>query len=97
MAELLKKISDEVFNRLRHIFRIRKLTPTETMRLMGMTDDDVAKMRAVGVSNSQIYKISGNGLVTNCVQYQMEHLYKCLVDNDYETTDEKMVREGYGV
>lgn len=59
MAELLKKIADEVFERLRHTFRIRKLSPSECMVLMGMTREDVEKMKAMGVSNSQIYKIAG--------------------------------------
>lgn len=76
---------------------IRKLTPTEAFRLMGMRDEDVEKCRAVGLSNSSLYKIAGNGLISNCVQYIMEHLYKAVVDSNYQTTDEKMVTDGYGV
>lgn len=76
---------------------IRKLTPTEAFRLQGMRDEDVEKCRAVGISNSSLYKIAGNGLVSNCVQYICEHLYKAIVDPDYQTTDEKAVADGYGV
>ena len=76
---------------------IRKLTPTEAFRLMGMRDEDVEKCRAVGISNSSLYKISGNGLITNAVQFIMEHLYKAVVDSNYQTTDEKAVADGYGV
>lgn len=76
---------------------IRKLTPTEAFRLQGMRDEDVEKCRAVGISNSSLYKIAGNGLVSNCVQYICEHLYKAIVDPNYQTTDEKAVADGYGV
>lgn len=78
-------------------FAIRKLTPEECFILMGMTKEDAEKCRAVGVSNSQLYKQAGNGLITNCVQYIIEHLYKSTVDKTYKTTDEQMVEDGYGV
>lgn len=77
--------------------KIRKLLPEECFILMGLTKEDCDKCRAVGVSDSQLYKIAGNGLICNCVAYIMEHLYKALGNEDYETTDEKMVRLGYGV
>ena len=77
--------------------KIRKLTPEETFLLMGATVEDCQKCKDAGVSNSQLYKQSGNGLISNCVQYLMEHLYKVVYDPNFETTDERMVREGYGV
>lgn len=45
-------------------FRIRKLTPRETWRLMGFSDDDFDKA-SQKVSNSQLYKQSGNSIVVN--------------------------------
>lgn len=77
--------------------RIRKLLPEECFELMGMTKEDCVKCRELGVSNSQLYKIAGNGLITNCVQLIMEHLYKVTEDNSYITTDERMVSDGYGI
>ena len=44
--------------------RIRKLTPIETGRLMGLTDEHIAKQRAV-MSNAQMYKQHGNGIVVD--------------------------------
>ena len=44
--------------------RIRKLTPLECWRLMGISDDDFYKAQAV-VSNSQLYKQAGNGIVVD--------------------------------
>jgi len=68
---------------------IRKLLPEECFILQGMTVEDVEKCRAMGISNVQLYKIAGNGLTTNCVQFLMEHLKKTYKPN-YKTTDEIM-------
>lgn len=43
-------------------YRIRKLTPRECGRLMGVSDTDIDKMLDV-VSNSQAYKQYGNSIV----------------------------------
>ena len=43
-------------------YRIRKLTPRECGRLMGVADTDIDKMLDV-VSNSQAYKQYGNSIV----------------------------------
>ena len=45
-------------------FRIRKLTPKENWRLMGFSDDDFDRA-SQRVSNSQLYKQSGNSIVVN--------------------------------
>lgn len=45
------------------IYRIRKLTPRECFRLMGVSDSDVDKIKAAGVSESQQYKMAGNSIV----------------------------------
>ena len=45
-------------------FRVRKLTPKETWRLMGFDDDSFNKA-AQQVSNSQLYKQSGNSIVVD--------------------------------
>jgi len=44
-------------------FRIRKLTPKECFRLMGVNDKDIDKIQAAGVSNSGQYKLAGNSIV----------------------------------
>lgn len=45
-------------------YRIRKLTPRECGRLMGVSDEDIDKMEAVN-SNSQLYKQFGNSIVVD--------------------------------
>jgi DNA (cytosine-5)-methyltransferase 1 len=53
--------------------RIRRLTPTECERLMGLEDGWTAKGivdgREVDISDTQRYKMCGNGVVVNCVDY----------------------------
>lgn len=43
--------------------RVRKLTPRDCMRHMGVSDEDFDKMRAAGISDTQLYKLAGNSIV----------------------------------
>lgn len=45
-------------------YRIRKLTPRECGRLMGVDDEDISKMEQVQ-SNAQLYKQFGNSIVVD--------------------------------
>lgn len=47
--------------------RIRKLTPRETRRLMGFSDEDFDKAQKVN-SDSQLYKQAGNSIVVNVLE-----------------------------
>lgn len=71
--------------------RIRKLTPKECHRLMGFDDIDVDRCKAVGMSDAQGYKQSGNSIVTNVIALIAEHFYKAQYDESYKCLDEKMV------
>lgn len=46
-------------------FRIRKLTPRECFRLMGVDDKDIDKIQDAGISNSAQYKLAGNSIVVD--------------------------------
>lgn len=74
-------------------YRIRKLTPRECYNLMGFTFSDCDRAAAVGISNSQLYRQAGNGIVTNCVELLFEHLCKSQYDSNFECYDEKFSRE----
>lgn len=50
------------------IYRIRKLTPRECFRLMGVSDVDVDKIRDAGISESQQYKMAGNSIVVSVLE-----------------------------
>lgn len=49
-------------------YRIRKLTPKEALRLMGVSDEDIAKMKSAGISDSQLYKLAGNSIVVDVME-----------------------------
>lgn len=56
-------------------FRIRKLTPRECWRLMGIDDEYFDKAQQVN-SNSQLYKQAGNGIVVDVLYYIFKQLFK---------------------
>ena len=72
-------------------YRIRKLTPIECFKLMGMTKEDCEKAAAVGTSNTQLFRCAGNGLITNCITLIMEHLFKAQYDSEYKCFDERFL------
>lgn len=47
--------------------RIRKLTPKECMRLMGFTDDDYNSLKDINLSDSAIYHVAGDSIITTCL------------------------------
>lgn len=62
--------------------RIRKLTPKECFRLMGVDDVDIDKMQASGLSNSAQYKLAGNSIVVDVLY----HIFrKMFVETDRDT------------
>ena len=56
-------------------YRIRKLTPRECFRLMGMRDDDINKIQAAGISNTQQYKMAGNSIVVDVLEAIFKNLF----------------------
>jgi DNA (cytosine-5)-methyltransferase 1 len=56
-------------------YRIRKLTPRECFRLMDVSDEDIDKIQAAGISKSQQYKLAGNSICTNVLYYIFESLF----------------------
>lgn len=55
--------------------RIRKLTPKETFRLMGFSDNDFDAAQNADISNSQLYKQAGNSIVVDVLYYIYRELY----------------------
>lgn len=50
-------------------YRIRKLTPRETGRLMGVDDQDITTMLTCGLSDNALYKMYGNSIVVDVLQH----------------------------
>lgn len=55
--------------------RIRKLTPRECFRLMGVDDADIDTIQAAGISNSQQYKMAGNSIVVDVLYYIFANMF----------------------
>jgi DNA (cytosine-5)-methyltransferase 1 len=63
--------------------RIRKLTPRECFRLMGVDDSDIDKIQAAGISDTQQYKLAGNSIVVDVLY----HIFrKMFIDNETDKT-----------
>ena len=62
-------------------YRIRKLTPKECWRLMGISDNDFEKAQEVN-SNTQLYKQAGNAIVVDVLEAIFANMF------DLEETDE---------
>ena len=77
--ELCPPITANSFQENNHLLsglRIRKLTPLECWRLMGISDEDFCKAQASGMSNAQLYKQAGNGIVVNVFEAILRNLFK---------------------
>ena len=55
--------------------RIRKLTPKECWRLMGISDEDFEKAQGVN-SNTQLYKQAGNAIVVDVLEAIFTNMFK---------------------
>ena len=55
-------------------FRVRKLTEREYWRLMGFTDEQIDKVKAIGMSKSQMYKQAGNSIVVDVLYYIFKNM-----------------------
>lgn len=56
-------------------YRIRKLTPRECFRLMGVLDDDINKIQAAGISQTQQYKMAGNSIVVDVLYHIFRKMF----------------------
>jgi site-specific DNA-cytosine methylase len=54
--------------------RIRRLTPLECCRLQTIPEAETEKILSSGVSDSQIYKMLGNGWTVDVIAYILKHL-----------------------
>jgi DNA (cytosine-5)-methyltransferase 1 len=66
-------------------YRIRKLTPKECWRLMGVKDEDFEKV-AKNQSNSSLYHLAGDSIVTTCLMA----IFGQMTDIDYKEKLKKL-------
>lgn len=61
-------------------FRIRRLTPKEAFKFMGLNDGDISKIIKSNIPVTQLYKLAGNSIVVPV----LENIFKNLLQ-DYIT------------
>ena len=61
-------------------YRIRKLTPRECFRLMKVSDEDIDKIKAAGISDTQQYKMAGNSIVVSVLEGIFTQMFRKDVD-----------------
>ena len=72
-------------------FGIRKLTPRECFRLMGVVEEDIDKLFATDengrrlISNSAMFRLAGNSIVVGCLSAIYETIF---IKKDLEPVDE---------
>lgn len=69
-------------------FRIRKLTPRECLRLMGLSDNDISKIQSTGLSDSSLYKLAGNSIVKQCLDYLHINMFTDNIDKSQTPSEE---------
>ncbi len=57
-----------------HYGRVRKLTPLESWRLQGFTDEQFYKAKATGLSDGRLYKMAGNAVSVPVISAVGRHI-----------------------
>jgi DNA (cytosine-5)-methyltransferase 1 len=58
-------------------YNVRELSGREGLMLMGVEGDDVAKVAASGLSDSQMMKLAGNSIVVDVMSSFFPEMIKC--------------------
>lgn len=65
LADVARTLKSDCHNGVIDGLRVRKLTPRECFRLMDVSDGDIDRIQASGVSRSQQYRMAGNSIVVS--------------------------------
>lgn len=57
-------------------YKVRRLSGVETMRLMGVEDEDIQKLVDGGLSNNQLSQLAGNSIIVDCMSDFFKELIK---------------------
>lgn len=56
-------------------YRIRKLTPRECFRLMGVGEPEIDTLISCGISDTQLWKLAGNSIVVDVLEAVFDKLF----------------------
>lgn len=73
----------EYNNMLKEGSRIRKLTPRECFRLMDVSEEDIDRIQAAGISRNRQYKMAGNSICVNVLYHIFRKLF---IDKENENS-----------
>ena len=81
--EIINRSKDDILAQIKNMgvgdyFRLRRLTPSECFRLMGVDEKNIRKLTSSGVPEGQLYKMAGNAIVVDT----LFNLYKSIF-SDY--------------
>jgi len=81
--EIFNRSKDDILAQIKNMgvgdyFRLRRLTPSECFRLMGVDEKNIRKLTSSGVPEGQLYKMAGNAIVVDT----LFNLYKSIF-SDY--------------
>lgn len=54
---------------------VRKMTETEALRLMDVSDTDIQKMKDAGIAKTNLYKLAGNSIVVSCLYHLFRKMF----------------------
>ena len=80
--EIINRSKDDILAQIKNMgvgdyFRLRRLTPSECFRLMGVDGDNISKLASSSVPEGQLYKMAGNAIVVKV----MYHLYTSIFND----------------
>jgi DNA (cytosine-5)-methyltransferase 3A len=64
----------DVYNKLEEGKHYRYITPKECMRLQTIPEHLIDKLLSSGISNSQLYKMAGNGWTVDVISHILSYL-----------------------
>ena len=62
-------------NGVKYQFVVKKLSPQESFRLMGLDEKSIEKIQQTGISKTQQYKMAGNSIVVACMEKMFRNLF----------------------
>ena len=57
-------------------YKVRRLSGFESMRMMGVEDEDIQKLIDGGLSNNQLCQLAGNSIIVDCMSEFFKEMIK---------------------
>lgn len=71
-------------------YRIRRFTPRECFRMMGLNERSIDILQGIGLSDTQLYRLAGNSIVIDVLYYIVRNIYKDKEEGAIDAIDQKL-------